>query len=94
MRKLKLDLDRLAVDTFVTEETEGKRGTVVGHATFRCTTTDRCTEDSCGQNTCFISCDGVCGTYYCVGTYDCTYALDSCPYCTPYCEEPETYGFC
>jgi hypothetical protein len=36
MRKMKLDLDRLAVDSFDTSETKDTRGTVVGHLSFRC----------------------------------------------------------
>jgi hypothetical protein len=68
MAKMKLDMDALVVDSFTTDDADGGRGTVVGHeATLRCGTTDQCTDGSCGGGgTCALSCDGVCGTYFCV----------------------------
>lgn len=49
MRKLKLDLDSLDVQTFAAGEIAGEPGTVRAHS----------------GPTCADSCDGVCGTYFC-----------------------------
>jgi len=79
MRKLKLDLDQLAVDSFGTEAPERKSGTIFGE---QCTCYTQCTcpgcptcdatcNGSCGA-TCNASCNGTCD-YSCGGTcgYDC-----------------------
>ncbi|HEV7626469.1 MAG TPA: hypothetical protein VGO89_08230 [Streptomyces sp.] len=73
MSKLRLDLEEIRVDSFATGGERGK-GTVLGHdASLRCGTTDQCTENSCGQGTCYPSCDILCGSYKCGG--------DSYPVC-------------
>jgi hypothetical protein len=65
MRKLKLKLDELAVESFtITGEMKGS-GTVRAKAV---TDYDTCRgQDTCpgGGNTCADSCDGVCGSYFC-----------------------------
>lgn len=61
MRKVKLELDALTVDSFDTGHDAVKReGTVRAHG--------RTEEQTCIGNTCWDSCDGVCGTYFCVPT--------------------------
>lgn len=57
MRKMKLDIDQLAVESFSIKEggTDG-RGTVHGNAVTRlCSAID-----TCGGSTCAFSCDGSC----------------------------------
>jgi hypothetical protein len=61
MKKLKLNLDQLAVDSFTIDHRETGRGTVAGHATntcitARCLNTNLCT----GQGGNAPSCDGTC----------------------------------
>jgi hypothetical protein len=69
MNKLRLDLDRLEVESFATDRGEGERGTVEAHVSLRCTggglTCDAgntCADgDTCGaQASCYISCNGSC----------------------------------
>lgn len=58
MRKVKLDLDELAVESFATADGESEvRGTVHGHDA-----TELCTRfmTRCYQDTCAFSCDGSC----------------------------------
>lgn len=66
MKKMKLDFDALNVETFETgDDTVKREGTVRAHATDWQT----CQGGTCeGGNTCWDSCDGVCGTYFCVPT--------------------------
>jgi hypothetical protein len=88
MKKLKLNLDQLAVDTFTTDHHQGGRGTVAGHATnlcitYRCQNTNLCTGgDSC-DGTCYATCGDVnCASYEltnCGGTaYDASCAGGDC----------------
>lgn len=60
MKKLKLDLDDLAVEAFETVEESVNVGTVVGHAP---------TITLCGGS-CWISCNGTC-PYPCTNPEDC-----------------------
>jgi hypothetical protein len=71
--KLRLEIEELAVESFSTQGAARGAGTVRGHdASYRCGTTDACTEQSCGAGTCYPSCDIVCGSYKCGGdTFDC-----------------------
>lgn len=63
MRKLKLDLDQLVVDSFSTQVRPKRGGTVRGQA---CTCYTQC--DTCpGCPTCDASCNGTCGAT-CAGT--------------------------
>lgn len=65
MRKLKLDLDALAVESFAASADAAAPGTVRANDESNA----RCNSDvSCG-NTCVDSC-GICGTYLCVPTED------------------------
>jgi hypothetical protein len=100
MRKLRLDLDALQVDTFGTESVRRKEyGTVRAHISALCTNTCDTVQDftcadqnTCGGDTCgadytcrFESC-GACGTYYCA-TGDPSCDAFSCVYtctCNPY----------
>ncbi|HSU17150.1 pinensin family lanthipeptide [Longimicrobium sp.] len=69
MRKMKLDVDDLRVTSFETHVEEKERGTVRGHVA---TEWNTCEGGTCnGQQTCWDSCDGVCGTYYCVTDGSC-----------------------
>ncbi len=64
MRKLKLQLDDLTIDTFATTPAEKQKGTVVGE---QCTCYTACTCPGCP--TCDASCDGYnCGTWQYMGT--------------------------
>jgi hypothetical protein len=79
MKKLRLQLDKLQVDSFATDGLTQEVGTVHGHVTaLRCSTgceTDGVTCDgggtcngaySCnGEYSCQLSCTD-CGTYYCI----------------------------
>jgi hypothetical protein len=67
--KMRLDLDQLLVDTFVTEPAGEGAGTVLAHDSGYTNGTDPTCQ---GRPTCnahdtcnYDSCDGVCGTYYC-----------------------------
>ena len=64
MKKIVLDVETLAVESFVADvDAKGQRGTVHGHATLiRCNTAYYCT---LGYNTCFQgSCVDTCGYPY------------------------------
>lgn len=64
MRKLKLDLDQLVVDSFSTQVRPKRGGTVHGQV---CTCYTQC--DTCpGCPTCDASCNGTCGGATCAGT--------------------------
>ncbi len=95
MRKTKLALDDLAVESFVAADEEAQRGTVRAHGSGPYT--DEC--DSCGVNT---GCGGggcdsqycqsqgcgsnTCYGYWtCVGAYTCDF-VDTCMY--PQCTAP------
>lgn len=87
MSKLKLDLDDLAVETFDTiRAAKAKQdGTVHANAD---TEWHTCAGRTCDPgNTCWDSCDGVCGTYFCAtagdscGQASCVY---TCTTCNPY----------
>ena len=73
MRKLRLDLEDLDVQSFDTGEASGTRGTVQGLevTVLRCDTGPTGCE---GANTCALSCDGACGSYYCPPVGDLTAA--------------------
>lgn len=89
-RKLKLDVDALAVDSFDTADAElAKSGTVHAHASLLCTGANGATcgtNPSCdggytcdGQYTCnFRSCDAVCGTTRCTDTTSQAYIDGGC----------------
>jgi hypothetical protein len=83
MRKLRLDLDELAVQSFATGETEGGRGTVAAQevTVLRCNDTG---PTGCDINTCPLSCDGACGSYYCppVGDLSENTCVDGSALCT------------
>jgi hypothetical protein len=55
MRKLKLNLDQLTVDSFGTAPADEKKGTVLGE---QCTCHTACTCPGC--NTCDVSCHATC----------------------------------
>ncbi|HEU4884528.1 MAG TPA: hypothetical protein VFT45_19895 [Longimicrobium sp.] len=73
MKKLRLHIDDLRVDSFETDATRGERGTVHAHVSCRCTNAQGATcggGASCnGGQTCDTDCSGI--------TY-----VDSCP-CNP-----------
>lgn len=81
MRKLKLSMDALQVESFHAENPDPERGTVAGYSNpEECvspngTCEKYCTDWSC--NTCQGSCNGTCGTCAptgdtCLGTCGCT----------------------
>jgi hypothetical protein len=80
MKKLRLELDDLRVESLETGRDEARKGTVGAHAQ----TIDGPTCD--GRSTCWDSCDGVCGTYFCVTIGD-SCGQQSCVWtctCNPY----------
>ncbi|WP_420129070.1 hypothetical protein [Longimicrobium sp.] len=101
MRKVKLDLDTLDVESFTTSGAEKDSGTVLGHASLACTGENGNTcggGNSChggytcdGAATCnYRTCDTVCGTYYCVTADSCQF---SCVYtCAVACSGGHTYS--
>ncbi|HEY0019669.1 MAG TPA: hypothetical protein VGC13_25420 [Longimicrobium sp.] len=69
MKKLTLNVEKIEVESFNTDSAAtDPRGTVLAHATFRCSQNpdNTCFEDTCQDvYTCgFLSC-GACGTYKC-----------------------------
>jgi hypothetical protein len=78
MKKMKLNLEQLAVDSFDTSAAAEKRGTVFGE---QCTCHTNCTCPGCP--TCYESCNGTCGDSCngtCAGQYTCDASCDSCYY--------------
>jgi hypothetical protein len=78
MKKMKLNLEQLAVDSFDTSAAPEKRGTVFGE---QCTCPTNCTCPGCP--TCYESCNGTCGdSCYgtCAGQWSCDPTCDSCYY--------------
>jgi hypothetical protein len=106
MRKLKLDIDHLEVDSFETDVGHDQRGTVHGlvspYCTQTCDTANNYSCDgayTCGAestcrriNTCMYESCGACGTYDCVSAgYSCDQM--SCVYtCAVACSEGSTYS--
>jgi hypothetical protein len=95
MRKLRLDLDALDVESFTTDLASSAAGTVQGllsvYCTPECDTVNQtCNYASCGGptcygngDTCFNSC-GDCGSYYCEGGSAGFSCVASCAYtCSP-----------
>ena len=85
MRKIRLDLDELSVESFETNGAGAERkGTVQAHAQ---TEWNTCQGDTCDPgNTCWDSCDGVCGTYFCATQDSCwnPSCVNSCAFtCAP-----------
>lgn len=74
MRKLTLKLEELSVESFEAEAEARQSGTVMGHDSDG-TCYQTCQEaDTCDLNvgTCdFLSCDGVCGSYWCATGSSC-----------------------
>jgi len=80
MRKLKLELDELFVETFTTDALEVPTGTVHGYQSLGCSRNlpdgPTCNEaNTCGGDTCdglytcnYLSCDINCGSYKCDDT--------------------------
>lgn len=69
MKKLRLQLENLQIESFATGNGEADRGTVEGHVSTLCTGGGRTCDagntcganDTCGDNgTCYISCNGSC----------------------------------
>ncbi|HEX8694149.1 MAG TPA: hypothetical protein VF746_17135 [Longimicrobium sp.] len=99
MRKLKLDLDQLVVDSFHTASPAPKSGTVFGE---QCTCYTNCTCPGCP--TCYASCNGTCdATCPATCAYTCDDASCGCPvgtadytceYCTQYDATCNGYGTC
>jgi hypothetical protein len=79
MRKLKLALEDLAVDSFATATHAHERGTIGGNAvSLYCNTENTCEGPTCGgvaENTCALSCD-TCDHYRCPTGDECTAYLN------------------
>jgi len=79
MRKLRLRIDELSVESFDAGEAESGRGTVKGYWVWTdpraCTEQGMCTVDgTCANTGCGNSCDGTC-----FGTCWCTDHWTACP---------------
>ncbi len=72
MKKLKLHLEELAVESFIPDRRRGERGTVAGREiTQNCGDTSICTGASC-NGSCYASCGDInCGSYYCAESWPC-----------------------
>lgn len=82
MRKMKLKLDELAVESFSIVAEVQARGTVRG----RDYTEDTCRgQETCGGggDTCWDSCDGLCGSYFCA-TNGASCGAETCVYSCGY----------
>ena len=88
MKKLRLEIEELAVESFDVAAAREPEGTVLAHGN----TFDG--GQTCdGGNTCWDSCDGVCGTYYCITDGSCWNI--SCVYtCLVACSQPNTNYSC
>jgi hypothetical protein len=110
MRKLKLELEELAVESFVTSSPPRPEGTVEAYGTFRgstCDAVNTCGPHTCGDLYCVLETDspdcGGGGTLNC-GTANCTVGCAtnngalSCVGCTTYDYTvnlaDDTCGFC
>lgn len=85
MKKLRLELDRLAVETFATGEKSASAGTVRGHATTTKPAVD--TQESCntlcgGDYTAYYTCEATCEA--CVESNMCL----TQPTCAQSCNQP------
>lgn len=103
MKKLRLNLDALAVESFTAGEDElASRGTVAGHISTRCTAGAMTCDDgntcvpagaTCDNDTCYVSCNGSCPCYPNYDTYDgCggpvySQAYTGCGNCSPTANE-------
>lgn len=64
MKKLRLNLERLEVQSFETEHAAGERGTVQGRAgTYREWTCDGTCDQTCGAPASCVGAGEYCGTY-------------------------------
>ncbi len=75
MKKLKLHLEELSVESFAADGAAPEKGTVVAHATVaNCTSTE-------GEYTIDypLSCAVLCPTYRCTGDFSCGYTWCTCP---------------
>jgi hypothetical protein len=110
MKKLKLEIEELAVESFATARHSADIGTVRGYGTFRgdtCQAVNTCGPHTCGQLYCVLETDspdcGGGGTLNC-GTANCTVGCAtnngalSCVGCTTYDYTvnlaDDTCGFC
>lgn len=92
MRKLTLNLDQLAVDSFNTVAERRSEGTVFGE---QCTCYTNCTCPGCP--TCDVSCDGTCGDTCgdsCGGSCGDSCYHHSCNYCPTHQDPTCGYGTC
>ena len=95
MRKITLDPDDLRVTSFETRPAEPPRGTVRANVETEWATCQGRTCD--GNQTCWDSCDGVCGSYFCATNGSCWNAscIQSCAQtCAPCYPTPGEIGTC
>ena len=82
MRKLRLHLDQLEVETFEVSEGGERKGTVNGaERTIYCNTDEvaNCSNYTCDPPSCPAESCGDCGTYYCGSGADCNDTqIDTC----------------
>lgn len=81
MRKIRLDIDALQVDSFETRAPEAERGTVRGHATQYGSCQGSCVQ-TCGGRTCEPPCENEPTIYVtCVESCGWTDGINVCIYC-------------
>jgi hypothetical protein len=90
MKKLRLNLDALSVETFQTDDVVNGTGTIEGYISTRCTGGAMTCNDAntcvpagatCDNDTCYVSCNGSCPCYPNYETYDgCGGPIDSSVY--------------
>src|ERR1051325_7990546 len=89
MKKLRLNLDALSVESFETDDLVDATGTVEGYISTRCTggaltcnDANTCVPagETCAQDTCYVSCYGSCPCQPVYPSDDCTGPIDSSVY--------------
>jgi hypothetical protein len=89
MKKLRLSLDALQVDTFDPASTDAGQGTVVGEQIGTVAVSCRGTCVTCGAScfTCALSCGATCGgSCFATCDYSCEGSTCQGPSCIPTCE--------
>jgi hypothetical protein len=99
MKKLRLELDQLTVDSFDTAVPAAKRGTVMGEEQCTCPSAcntnctcpgcPTCDHTYCNQASCNGTCDDSCASYChtCAGEYTCDFSLSRDPWACQCCPQ-------
>ncbi|HEU4456065.1 MAG TPA: pinensin family lanthipeptide [Longimicrobium sp.] len=90
MKKMKLEMDALSVESFETADVEEQAGTVHGNAQTEWNTCPGYGPTCDGGDTCWDSCGGACDTHYCTPNTCSVYCLN--PSNLPYTDSPTCRG--